>query len=44
MRTYRQECRLLLRAAGGNIAVLRENFDPVRAAKALDAPILGLDS
>jgi hypothetical protein len=25
----------------GNSAVLREYFDPVRAAKALDTPILG---
>ena len=43
-RLYRQEYVLFLRAAGGKIAFLREYFDPVRAAKALDAPILGLDS
>ena len=41
-RIYRQAYVLFLRAAGGRIAFLREYFDPVRAAKALDAPILGL--
>jgi ketosteroid isomerase-like protein len=40
-RIYRQEYVLFLRAAGGKIASLREYFDPVRAAKALDAPIVG---
>jgi len=30
--------------AGGKIAFLREYFDPVRAARALDTPILGLES
>jgi uncharacterized protein len=43
-RIYRQEYVLFLRAAGGRIAFLREYFDPVRAAKALDTPILGLVS
>jgi uncharacterized protein len=43
-RLYRQEYVLFLRTAGGKIVFLREYFDPVRAAKALDAPILGLDS
>jgi ketosteroid isomerase-like protein len=43
-RIYRQDYVLFLRAAGGKIAFLREYFDPVRAAQALDAPILGLDS
>ena len=43
-RMYRQDYVLFLRAAGGKIAFLREYFDPVRAAKALDAPILGLES
>jgi hypothetical protein len=43
-RTYRQDYVLFLRAAGGRIAFLREYFDPVRAAKALDTPILGLKS
>ena len=38
-RTYRQEYVLFLRAEGGRIANLREFFDPVRAARALDAPI-----
>jgi uncharacterized protein len=42
-RIYRQEYVLFLRAAGGKIAFLREYFDPVRAARALDTPILGLD-
>ena len=39
-RLYRQEYVVFLRAAGGKIAFLREYFDPVRAAKALDTPIL----
>jgi uncharacterized protein len=43
-RVYRQDYVLFLRAAGGKIAFLREYFDPVRAAKALDTPILGLES
>ena len=43
-RIYRQDYVLFLRAAGGKIAFLREYFDPVRAAKAMDTPILGLDS
>ena len=43
-RTYRQDYVLFLRAAGGKIAFLREYFDPVRAARALGAPIHGLDS
>ena len=41
-RHYRQDYVLFLRAAGGRIAFLREYFDPVRAAKALDTPILDL--
>jgi uncharacterized protein len=43
-RIYRQDYVLFLRAAGGKIAFLREYFNPVRAAKALDTPILGLES
>jgi ketosteroid isomerase-like protein len=43
-RVYRQDYVLFLRAAGGKIAFLREYFDPTRAAKALDTPILGLDT
>ena len=43
-RIYRQDYVVFLRAAGGKIAFLREFFDPVRAAKALDTPILGLES
>ncbi|MGH7381188.1 MAG: nuclear transport factor 2 family protein [Candidatus Methylomirabilales bacterium] len=43
-RIYRQDYVLFLRAAGGKIAFLREYFDPVRAAKALNTPILGLQS
>jgi hypothetical protein len=29
--------------SGGKIMFLREYFDPTAAAKAMDAPILGLD-
>src|SRR6266567_1465966 len=43
-RIYRQDYVVFLRAVGGKIAFLREYFDPVRAAKALDAPILSLES
>jgi uncharacterized protein len=43
-RIYLQDYVLFLRAAGGKIAFLREYFDPVRAAKALETPILGLES
>ena len=43
-RRYRQEYVVFLRAAGGKIAFLREYFDPVRAAQAMDTPILGLES
>ena len=43
-RIYRQDYVVFLRAAGGKIVFLREYFDPVRAAKALDTPILGLES
>ena len=43
-RIYRQDYVLFLRAVAGKIAFLREYFDPVRAAKALDARILGLES
>jgi uncharacterized protein len=43
-RIYQQEYVLFLRTSGGKIAFLREYFDPVRAAKALATPILGLDS
>jgi ketosteroid isomerase-like protein len=43
-RIYVQDYVLFLRAVGGKIAFLREYFDPVRAAKALDTPILGINS
>ena len=43
-RIYRQDYVLFVRSADGKIVFIREYFDPVRAAKALDAPILGLDS
>jgi ketosteroid isomerase-like protein len=43
-RMYRQDYVVFLRAAEGRIAFIREYFDPVRAAKALDAPIRGLES
>ena len=39
-RMYRQDYVVFLRAAEGKIAFLREYFDPVRAAKALETPIL----
>ena len=41
-RVYIQDYVVFLRTAGGKIAFLREYFDPVRAAKALDTPILDL--
>jgi ketosteroid isomerase-like protein len=41
---YQQDYVIFLRAVDGNIAFLREYFDPVRAAKALNTPILGLES
>jgi ketosteroid isomerase-like protein len=43
-RIYRQEYVVFLHAAGGKIAFLREYFDPTRAAKAMNKPILGIDS
>jgi uncharacterized protein len=43
-RIYRQDYVVFLRAVDGKIAFLREYFDPVRAAKALDTPILSLES
>ena len=43
-RMYHQDYVVFLRAEDGKIAFLREYFDPVRAAKALDTPILGLES
>ena len=42
-RVYRQEYVVFLRAAGRKIAFIREYFDPTRAAKALDTPILDLE-
>jgi hypothetical protein len=42
-RIYVQDYVLFLRAEGGRIAFLREYFDPVRAAKALDTPIRGAE-
>ena len=41
-RIYRQQYIVFLRVAGGKIAFLREYFDPTRAARAMDTPILGL--
>ena len=43
-RLYRQEYVVFLRAAGGKIAFLREYFNPVWAAQAMDAPIRDLAS
>ena len=42
-RIYLQDYVLFLRVAGDKIVFLREYFDPVRAAKAMDTPILGLE-
>jgi len=42
-RVYHQDYVLFLRARGGKIAFLREYFDPTRAAKALNTPILDLE-
>jgi len=42
-RTYRQEYVVFLRASAGKIALLREYFDPTRAARAMNTPILDLD-
>jgi uncharacterized protein len=42
-RTYRQEYVVFLRAKDERIAHLREYFDPTRAAKAMNAPLLDLD-
>jgi len=39
-RIYRQDYVLFLRAAAGKITFLREYFDPTRAARALNTPIL----
>jgi ketosteroid isomerase-like protein len=41
---YRQEYVFFLRATRGKIAHRREYFDPVRPAKALEAPIVGLSN
>jgi hypothetical protein len=41
---YRQNYVVFLRAAGGKIVFLREYFDPVRAAKAMNLPLAGLAS
>ena len=43
-RVYRQEYVVFLRASAGKIAVLREYFDPTRAANAMNTPILDLDA
>ncbi len=43
-RVYRQDYVVFLRASGGKIVFLREYFDPVRAAKAMGLPIVGLES
>src|SRR4029079_2449653 len=41
-RAYSQEYVVFLQAHDGKIGFLREYFDPVRAAKALNVPIQGL--
>src|SRR5258707_9052312 len=42
-RIYRQEYVVFLRPRDGKVVFLREYFDPVRAAYALDAPILDFE-
>jgi uncharacterized protein len=42
-RLYRQEYVMFLRAKDGKIAYLREYFDPTRASKSMNAPILDLE-
>jgi len=42
-RLYRQEYVVFLRAKGAKIAHLREYFDPTRASKSMNAPILDLE-
>jgi len=42
-RLYRQEYVVFLRAKGEKIAHLREYFDPTRASKSMNAPILDLE-
>jgi ketosteroid isomerase-like protein len=42
-RIYRQEYVVFLRAENGKIVHLREYFDPSRASKAMNAPILDLE-
>jgi len=43
-RVYRQNYVVFLRAAHSKIAFLREYFDPVRAAKAMNLPLAGVAS
>lgn len=43
-RIYEQEYVLFVRVENGKLAFIREYFDPVRAALALDAPIPALAS
>jgi len=43
-RPYRQEYVVFLTAKDGRIVHLREYFDPVQAALALDAPVVGVSS
>jgi uncharacterized protein len=42
-RVYRQDYVVFLRAADEKIIYLREYFDPTRAAKSMNAPILELE-
>ena len=43
-RTYRQDYVVFLRASSGKIGLLREYFDPTRAAKAMNASILDVEA
>jgi ketosteroid isomerase-like protein len=43
-RIYRQDYVLFVQARAGKLAFIREYFDPVRAAVALEAPLVGLQA
>jgi ketosteroid isomerase-like protein len=43
-RVYRQEYVFFLKSTGNKISFLREYFNPVRAAQALDIPILPIQA
>ena len=43
-RIYQQEYIVFLYSQNGKIRLLREYFDPIRAAKAMNIPLLGLET